>query len=442
MRKCRRCDGKYFFESQKKTFRAPSNYDIRDGWTAMHSAASSKNLEVIKMLIDNGGDVNVKTKKGETPLDVAIKNNWENRYREMIDFLKTVQKPTLSTAVKTNNLDALKELLKDKENLKKINDFGKNDYNNESNGKTLLYYAAELGYGDICRELIKAGANPALKGERDCDLAPIVCAGRGGYPDAVKAFIEVKDKIPQHQLASALSEAATSSRNPSAKPVDTVKMLLDAGVGPEWSTYEDKDKKGYTPFQTALLYGTKEVVDIFLAKGLKMPFWAACKWGDTARMKELISKGEDINKEGFLKELPICYAVKSNQIDAVKLLLENKCKINFDLSSGSSFKPPIYMAAEKGYTQIAEFLLKAGANPNYGEQDDMMNNSPLFIALQNEHYDTAEALLKSGAKTDVYDISGERDETGKYKEFNLTMFAYFKEKKDEEALKLLKKYKK
>jgi len=421
---------------------ANPNYDIRDGWTAMHSAASSKNLEVIKMLIDKGGDVNIKTKKGETPLDIAIKNNWENRYREMIDFLKTIQKPTLSTAVKTNNLAALKELLKDKENLKKINDFGKNDhFDGGSDGMTLLDHAAKLGYADICRELIKAGANVVIKDERmKVESSPIVQAAGGGYPDAVKAFLEVKDRIPQQYLARALTAAVLSSREPGTKTVETVKLLLDAGVNPEWSI-DDADKDD-TSYNEALRYGTKEVVDLFLAKGLKMPFWAACKWGDIARMKELISKGEDINKEGFFNEFPICYAIESNQINAVKLLLENKCKINFEMSSGSSFKPPIYMAAEKGYMKIVELLLNAGSNPNYGEQDDMMNNSPLFIALQNEHYDTAEALLKGGARTDVYDISGERDETGKYKEFNLTIFDYFKEKNNQEALKLLNKYKK
>ncbi len=417
---------------------AEPNYNIRDGWTAITSAILSGNIDIVKLLIAKGADVNVKANSGETPLDIALRTNWDykDKGQEIINLLKSLQKPTLSTAVKTNNLAALKELLKDKENLKKINEFGKNDYNNESNGKTLLHYAAEPGYGDICRELIKAGANPALKGGRDCDLAPIVYAGRGGHADTMKAFLEVKDKIPQYQLASALGEAATSGRNPGAKTADCVKLMLDGGVGPEWSIYEDKDKKGYTPFQTALLYGTREVVDLFLAKGLKMPFWAACKWGDTARMKELIAQSEDVNKE-YSNNIPMNYAVESNQINAVKLLIESRCRINFD-DNLSCFKPPIYVAAEKGNTKIVELLLKTGANPNYGEAGDMLNNCPLFTALQNEHYDTAEALLKGGARIDVYSMAYNDDDTRtKY-----SIFDAFKEKDDKEALKLLNKYKK
>ncbi len=404
--------------------------------TPLHTAVAKNNYEMIELLIKHGADVNRESSRGRTPLDVAVNNSDTEEGKKIIALLQKLQKPTLSTAVKTNNLDALKELLKDKENLKEINEFGKSDnYGGGADGKTLLYYAAELGYGDICRELIKAGANPALKGDRDCDLAPIVCAGRGGHADALKAFLEVKDKIPQYQLASALSEAATSGRNPGAKPAETVKLMLDAGVNPEWSIYEDKDKKGSTPFQTALQYGTKDVVDLFLAKGLKMPFWAACKWGDTARMKEHIAQGEDVNKE-YSNNIPINFAVDANQIEAVKLLLENKCRINFNATP--ELQTPLYIAAEKGHVDIVELLLKAGANPNCGEIDDMVNNNPLYVSLKNQHYKVAEALLKGGARTDAYCMASEIPG----KEYKVTMFDEFKEGNDQEALKLLKKYKK
>ncbi len=55
-----------------------------DGWTALFYAADSDHEEVVRILVSNGADVNMKTKAGITPLSLA--KLWQNE--EMVRTLK------------------------------------------------------------------------------------------------------------------------------------------------------------------------------------------------------------------------------------------------------------------------------------------------------------------------------------------------------------------
>jgi len=53
--------------------------DVNDtdsiGWTALHCASGHFSLELVKLLIDSGADVNARTIEGDVPLLVAISNH-------------------------------------------------------------------------------------------------------------------------------------------------------------------------------------------------------------------------------------------------------------------------------------------------------------------------------------------------------------------------------
>jgi hypothetical protein len=62
---------------------ANPKYVARDGYSVLHSAASAGNLAIVKLLIERGADINLKTAKGMTPLAHAEKAKKES----VIDFL-------------------------------------------------------------------------------------------------------------------------------------------------------------------------------------------------------------------------------------------------------------------------------------------------------------------------------------------------------------------
>ena len=191
-----------------------------------------------------------------------------------------------------------------------------------------------------------------------------------------------------------------------------------------------------TPSTAAYAFGTQEMVDMLNQKGVIMPLWAACKWGNLKRIQELIDGGVDINKKiDGIDDYSLTIAVKGNQLDAVKLILANRGKVNLDERSTSNDKP-IKWAAVENNMEIMELLLKNGGDPNYGKINSIRDESPLYKALSNKNYAMAEILLKAGARTDGYDVMCMDDMSTR----KITFFETFQ--KDREAIRLLKKYRK
>lgn len=103
------------------------------------------------------------------------------------------------------------------------------------------------------------------------------------------------------------------------------------------------------------------------AKKNKSLFEAVEK-ADVEQIRSLIAEGADIDarwgdtsiteKEGVADDTPLYYAVTSNNMDIVKLLVE----AGADVNAGSW--PPLFGAVDKNNTAIAEYLIDRGANIN------------------------------------------------------------------------------
>ncbi|MEM7175553.1 MAG: ankyrin repeat domain-containing protein, partial [Chlamydiota bacterium] len=65
---------------------APENSPLK-GKNALHLAASYNLLELLKLLVDHGGDITVKDYSGKTPLDRALAQDKNGSHQEMIDYL-------------------------------------------------------------------------------------------------------------------------------------------------------------------------------------------------------------------------------------------------------------------------------------------------------------------------------------------------------------------
>ena len=58
-----------------------------DGWTALMYAAEKGCKEIVKLRIDNKADLNIKTKVGRTALDIAEQEG----HQEIINILRAAQ---------------------------------------------------------------------------------------------------------------------------------------------------------------------------------------------------------------------------------------------------------------------------------------------------------------------------------------------------------------
>jgi ankyrin repeat protein len=58
------------------------------GWTPLHEAAAAGNPDIIQLLLESGADINAKDYRGYTPLDVANRRG----YKDTAKFLKDAAK--------------------------------------------------------------------------------------------------------------------------------------------------------------------------------------------------------------------------------------------------------------------------------------------------------------------------------------------------------------
>jgi hypothetical protein len=103
----------------------------RFGWTPLHLAAYNGSLEIVKLLVVNGADINTKTYIGErTPLYVASLN----QHQDIVDYLKS----------KFNNQNSIKKTLKriqtplktdNTPNSERLNDFSFDSSKSSSDSK-------------------------------------------------------------------------------------------------------------------------------------------------------------------------------------------------------------------------------------------------------------------------------------------------------------------
>lgn len=86
----------------------------------------------------------------------------------------------------------------------------------------------------------------------------------------------------------------------------------------------------------------------------------------------------------------------------VRLLLEAGDSPNNDYAI-ALYSGPLHYACQNGYLQLAELLLRYGADPNM-EDADM--HTPLHFAARNNQLNCAALLIKHGAIVDAPDIAG------------------------------------
>lgn len=176
--------------------------------------------------------------------------------------------------------------------------------------------------------------------------------------------------------------------------VDTAKIIELAKKG---VNLNQRDSKGLYPLYKAkktIYYNpensflTRTLIELG-AKDLNdslTVFFALCEKGNYDSVKFLINNGYNVNSKRFwydpeeedegcdCYETPISTAVKSGNIELVKLLIINGAKINFDEEGVH----PLSIAIQYKQYQIAELLLKYGADKNS------------FFILDNNYYDYAQ----------------------------------------------------
>jgi len=175
--------------------------------------------------------------------------------------------------------------------------------------------------------------------------------------------------------------------------------------------------------QTAVYYGSKDVVKTLIPRFPQMTIYEACAVGDATRLRHVLDEEPDLvntpNHDGFT---PLGLAAFFGHKAAVQVLLSRGAEV--DQTDKSRFaNTALDAAVAGGHTEVVKVLLDHHASVNVRSAG---GTTPLQKAAQNGNLEVCKLLLEKGA-----DLAA-RDDAGK------TPLAYAIEGKHEAVALLLR----
>ena len=255
-----------------------------------------------------------------------------------------------------------------------------------------------------------------------------VWACAASLPDAVKdgdraAAIEL---LKQHADVNAAEPDGTTALHWAVRQDDgeLVDRLIKAGAN-----VKAANRYGVTPLYLACVNGSAAVIAKLLDAGAdpngattegETPLMTVARTGNVDAAKVLLAHGADVNaKEQWRQQTPLMWAVAESHPEMAQELIAHGADVNgrqvtWNWERQMTKEPrekwmplggltPLLFAARQGCLECARILLKAGAEINAADPN---NISPTLMAAINGHYDVAVFLLDQGADPNVADETG------------------------------------
>ena len=427
--------------------KADVNAPQSDGTTALHWAAYLNDAESTALLIRAGANVNAKNNYNVTPLALAAEQGNAVIIDQMlkagadpndpIHFLNSAETP-LHHAARAGSIDAVNAL---------ILAGAKINARETWNGQSAIMWAAAEGHAQVVQALIDGGAD--IHARSNGTTTPFIFAVRKGDMATVQVFLKSGIDVNEKRVDSAtpLLVAIINGHE------DLVDLLLDKGADPNAEGGSTAlSVQGMKARPQRITLKTPSFREQLRDVGTEGGNGAQNSWGrplqaavhvanwhisdefinvniDRLRViKSLLKHGADVNGRNSDMEprwsgaryrrrqvgsTAFLFAAKSNDIEAMKLLLENGAdpKINTGLninalmlSAGIAWASNQDRANEEQVLEVVKFLvedLKFDVNfvADTGE-------TALHAAAYRGADSVVQYLFDKGAKLDVPDLAG------------------------------------
>ena len=287
------------------------------GDSLLMAAAELGDFDAVKRLIDEGADVNARTKVTAMGMHGMAAGNH--------DLHQFGSRTALFEAVHDRQGQYISPIVT------YLIGHGADVNAVDVNGRTVLMEAAQAGQTKTIVTLLARGANPSLRDSDGHDA--LYYAGLTGRPDIVSLL------IPLTKTTMTLDEAAASGQT------DQVRQRLDAGDDPNALNWQ-----GWTPLMSAM------------------------KSGNAAVVTKLIDHGARVNGAGRNGATALEMAALYGQTDLAKLLLDHDADPNAaSTRKGTLGRPdfvntPLIVAAENANAGIVDLLLNHHIDLAVGDQ--------------------------------------------------------------------------
>jgi ankyrin repeat protein len=260
------------------------------------------------------------------------------------------------------------------------------------NGVTPLSLASSNGNAALVAALLESGADP--NEPLPTGKTNLMLAAGAGNPDAVKALLDAGADVNAREGlrgTTALMWAADRART------DAVKLLVARGAdlrarsNPAPAGRGARLGKSGDPRKAVAAQGAARAAGQALdldalggARGLARAVTAAPA-GPTAPSAPAPPSEPDEPAQATTGELTaLVYAVRSNDLESVRILLDAGADVNQVSGYGWS---PLLVATQNRYYKLASFLLDRGADPNLANKGGW---TPLYLATDNRNIENGD----------------------------------------------------
>ncbi|NIT55882.1 MAG: hypothetical protein GWN00_06500, partial [Aliifodinibius sp.] len=280
-------------------------------------------------------------------------------------------------------------------------------------GTTALMLASANGYPEIVQLLLANGADVNMRNKENAsalflavqndDVTTVEFLINAGAEVNFVLERDVKD-VPKG--VTPLMLVATHGH------IQVARSLLAHGAN-----LEARDRFGATALMYAIMYGQPEMANFLIQNGADVhtqltedhisfqyfkgdtPLIAAALHEDFKTVRNLISRGADVNASNQYGMTALMQASYNGNLELVNLLLSQDANINMQISQErfGYFTPgdcPILLAASAGHTQVAKTLLNAGADVNSANQ---YGYTPIINAAFTGNLSLVKLLIERGA---------------------------------------------
>jgi len=338
---------------------------------------------IAESLLHSGADPNL-IASGNHPLSVAC----QHRHHELVKLL--LENGTDVQATNENNQSALYHALESifhddsNPNLSSVNlllDYGADTNTVTSSGKSPLYMACSRGHTATVQRMLNCGAKVNVsKGEK----SPLNVACENRHVAVVELLLnEGADPNVPEEIADQCSYPLHIAA--AGHSVELVTLLLNHGAN-----INSVDASGNTALHLAIYDRT------YMRHGEDI--YVNCqKVVDT-----LLCAGVDVNVSNSKGKTSLYLAVEEGLQDLVDSMLSHGANPN--VCAGDQYM--LCTACDRQNVKVVEMLLKAGADPNLRAVDPINEvvitcDLPLCIAVQKGSCEIVSLLLNYGAKVNV-----------------------------------------
>ena len=342
------------------------NYQNPDGRAALHFAAHSGRLEIVKILLNNRAEIDIEDKHHHTPLVLSIE---AKKYDVMLHLItsgadviqlaehldKDLGREALSYAINSKNVEVA--------NVLTAKGFGIEGLLSTSPPMTALMWTAQEGYDSLTKQLILRGVNVNYHNPDGCTALQF--AARSGRLEVVQillnsgAEVDLEDK--HHHTPLVLSVEA--------KKYDVMLHLIVSGADvTQLAEHLDRDL-GREALSYAINSKNVEVANVLTAKGFGI--------------------------EGLLSTSPpmtaLMWTAQKGYNSLTKQLIFQGVNVNYQNPDG---RAALHFAACSGRLEVVQMLLNSGAEIDPGDEH---HHTPLVLSVEAKKYDVMLHLITSGA---------------------------------------------